>query len=66
MPKLEKTKLEISKKIIMLPFNFPSSKKSGMTLTDILQTEVSQEYFLSQKTMQGLMKGQSKPEVLEL
>ena len=33
--------------------------ESGYTLSDILQTEVSQEYFLSQKTMQGLMKGKS-------
>jgi len=38
---------------------------SGFTLSDILQTEVGQEYFLSQKTIHGLLKGQSKPELVE-
>lgn len=39
--------------------------ESGYTLSDILQdqSEVSEMYFLSQKTIAGLMKGQAKPEV---
>lgn len=37
----------------------------GSTLSDILEKDVSEEYFLSQKTISGLMKGQAKPKVLE-
>jgi hypothetical protein len=38
---------------------------SGYTLSDILQDEVSQEYFLSEKSISGLMKGQQKPQLLD-
>lgn len=41
---------------------------SGYTLSDILQhpTEVSPRYFLSEKALQELMKGQQTPQLLEL
>jgi hypothetical protein len=41
---------------------------SGYTLSDILlpPEEVGARYFLSEKSISGLMKGQQKPQVLEL
>jgi DNA (cytosine-5)-methyltransferase 1 len=39
--------------------------ESEFTLSDILQAEVSQEYFLSPKQLQGLMKGNQTPQLLE-
>ena len=36
-----------------------------LTLSDILEQEVSKEYFLSQKTIAGLLKGQATPQLLE-
>jgi len=39
---------------------------SECSLSDILQSDVSEKYFLSEKTMQGLLKGQSKPQLIAL
>ena len=36
------------------------------SLSDILELEVAPRYFLSQKTVQGLLKGLGKPQLLEL
>jgi hypothetical protein len=38
---------------------------SGLTLSDILQKEVGEEYFLSSKAISGLLKGQQKPQLLQ-
>ena len=38
---------------------------SGYSLSDILEEQVADKYFLSEKTLAGLMKGQATPQVLE-
>ena len=42
--------------------------ESGYTLSDILQSpeEIGEEYFLSERSLAGLMKGQGTPQMLEL
>ena len=40
--------------------------ESGCSLSDILEPHPDPKYFLSNKTIRGLMKGQSKPQLLEL
>lgn len=39
--------------------------ESGYTLSDILEEQVAAKYFLSEEALKGLMKGQSKPQLLE-
>lgn len=36
------------------------------TLSDILEEQVARKYFLSEKAIKGLMKGQSKPQILDV
>jgi hypothetical protein len=38
--------------------------ESGYSLSDILEDQVADKYFLSEKTIAGLMKGQSTPKTL--
>ena len=50
----------------LIQHGFYPKIESGYTLSDILETEVDQKYFLSEKALYGLTKGQSKPQLLEL
>ena len=45
---------------------FSPKIESGFTLSDILQDQADSKYFLSQKTVKGLMKGRSKPQLIAL
>lgn len=50
----------------LIQFGFYPKIESGIILSDILEQKVAEGYFLSQKTIAGLLKGQSTPQVLEL
>ena len=50
--------------LILLGF-YPKIE-SGFTLSDILEKEVDERYFLSEKAMAGLMKGFAKPQMLDV
>lgn len=63
--KIEEIKEQLHKKMIVMTFNFPLPMNREMKLSDILDQEVSKEYFLSQKTIAGLLKGQATPQLLE-
>jgi len=64
MRKIEEVKERILAKIVTMPFDFPLPIERTSTLQEVLQQEVEQKYFLSQKTIAGLLKGQSKPQIL--
>jgi hypothetical protein len=49
----------------LIQFGFYPKIESGYILSDILMEEVAPEYFLSQKTISGLLKGYQKPQLLE-
>ena len=49
----------------LIQHGFYPKIESEYTLSELLETEVSERYFLSEKAIQGLLKGQSKPQVLE-
>ena len=46
---------------------FSPKTESAYTLSDILQkpNEIGEEFFLSERSLEGLMKGQGKPQMLE-
>lgn len=49
--------------LIQKTTGFPKTG-SECSLSDILEASVAEKYFLSEKTMQGLLKGQSSPQLL--
>nr|AKH46743.1 DNA-methyltransferase [uncultured marine virus] len=50
----------------LIQHGFYPKIESGFTLSDILQKEVPETYFLSEKAMEGVMKGQSSPQMLDV
>ena len=66
MRKAEEMKTILSQMVCLNSFDYQTQKQSGMTLSDILEQNVDQKYFLSEKSLQGLMKGQSKPQLILL
>ena len=43
-------------------YSFPIAETLNLRLKDLLETEVDEKYFLSDKTLKGLLKGQSTPQ----
>ena len=49
----------------LIRHGFYPKTESASTLSEVLEREVAERYFLSSRSLAGLMKGQSKPEILE-